>query len=48
MLYPELESKIIELRNSARAIEQNLGIGELSKDLRAAADRLHEILNAVL
>ena len=48
MLYPELESKIIELRNIARALEQNLGIGELSKDLRAAADRLHEILNAVL
>ena len=48
MLYPELESKIIELHNIARAIEQNLGIGELSKDLRAAADRLHEILNAVL
>ena len=47
MLYPELELKIIELLNIARAIEENLGIGELSNDIRSAADRLHEILNAV-
>ena len=48
MLYPELESKIIQLHEIARAVEKNLGISDLSKDIRAAADRLHEILNAVL
>jgi hypothetical protein len=48
MLYPELEDKIIELHDIARAIEKNIGIGELSQDIRAAADKLHEILNAVL
>ena len=48
MLYPELESKIIQLHEIARVVEKNLGIGDLSKDIRAAADRLHEILNAVL
>jgi hypothetical protein len=48
MLYPELEDKIIELHNIARTVEKNIGVGELSQDIRAAADRLHEILNAVL
>jgi hypothetical protein len=48
MLYPELQSKIIQLHEIARVVEKNLGISDLSKDIRAAADRLHEILNAVL
>ena len=48
MLYPELEDKIIQLHEIARVVEKNLGISDLSKDIRTAADRLHEILNAVL
>jgi hypothetical protein len=48
MLYPELEDKIIQLHEISRAVEKNLGISDLSKDIRAAADRLHEVLNEVL
>jgi hypothetical protein len=47
MIYPELEPKIIELHAIARVVEQNLGTCELSKSIREAADRLHEVLNAV-
>jgi hypothetical protein len=48
MLYPELEDKIIQLHDIARTVEKNLGISDLSKDIRAAADKLQESLNAVL
>jgi hypothetical protein len=44
----ELKDKIIQLHDIARAIEQELGQGQLSKDIRQAADRLHEVLNATL
>ena len=48
MLYSDLGSKVLQLHEIARAVEKNFGICELSKDIRAAADRLHEMLNAVL
>jgi hypothetical protein len=44
----ELQDKIIELHNIARMVEQKIGIGQLSEDIRKAADRLHEVLNATL
>jgi hypothetical protein len=44
----ELKDKIIQLHDIARAIEQELGQGQLSEDIRQAADRLHEVLNATL
>jgi hypothetical protein len=45
MLYSDLESKVLQLHEIARAVEKNFGISELSKAIRAAADRLHEMLN---
>jgi hypothetical protein len=44
----EPEDKIIQLHDIARAVEQELGICELSQDIRKAADKLHEVLYAVL
>jgi hypothetical protein len=50
MFIPELERAVIQLHDIARTIEnnRNLGPGQLSQDVRAAADRLQEILNAIL
>jgi hypothetical protein len=44
----ELKDKITQLHDIARAIEQQIGAGKLSEDIRRAADRLHEVLNATL
>jgi hypothetical protein len=44
----DLKDEIIKLHDIARAIEQELGVGQLSEDIRQAADRLHEVLNATL
>jgi hypothetical protein len=44
----ELEDKIIQLHDIARVIEQQVGVGQLSDDIRNVADRLSEILNAAL
>jgi hypothetical protein len=40
----ELKDKIIQLHDIARAIEQQIGQGQLSEDIRKAADRLNELL----
>lgn len=39
-----LTDEIIKLHDIARKIEQEIGVGELSKDIRRAADRLNELL----
>jgi hypothetical protein len=44
----ELEDKIIQLHDIARVVEQQIGVGQLSDDIRNVADRLSEILNATL
>ena len=44
----ELKDRIIQLHDIARAIEQEVGQGQLSQDIRKAADRLHEVLYAIL
>jgi hypothetical protein len=44
----ELQDKITQLHDIARAIEQELGVCELSKDIRKVADRLHEVFYAIL
>ena len=44
----ELKDKIIELHNIARLVEQEIGIGQLSQDIRKAADRLNEVLYETL
>jgi hypothetical protein len=40
----ELKDKIIQLHDIARAVEQQLGVGQLSEDIREAADRLSALL----
>jgi hypothetical protein len=44
----ELQERIIQLHDIARAIEQEIGVGKLSEDIRKAADRLHEVCYAIL
>ena len=44
----ELKERIIQLHDIARAIEQEIGVGQLSEDIRKSADRLHEVLYATL
>ena len=39
-----LEQRVIDLHDIARQVEQEVGVGELSEDLRNAADRLNEML----
>jgi len=41
------EEDIIKLHDIARKIEQEIGVGQLSQDIRKAADRLHELLRKV-
>ena len=50
MFKPDLDLAVLQLHDIARRIEddKNLGKGALSEDVRKCADRLHEILNAVL
>jgi hypothetical protein len=40
----ELKDEIIKLHDIARKIEQEIGVGQLSQDIRQAADRLNELL----
>ena len=40
----ELKDKIIQLHDIARAVEQEIGKGQLSEDIRQAADRLSALL----
>jgi hypothetical protein len=44
MVMDNLESAVIELHNIARKIEQEIGQGQLSEDVRQCADRLHELI----
>jgi hypothetical protein len=40
----ELKDEIIKLHDIARKIEKELGVGQLSEDIRNAADRLNTLL----
>jgi hypothetical protein len=40
----ELKDEIIKLHDIARKIEQEIGKGQLSEDIRKSADRLNELL----
>lgn len=42
-----LDQAVIKLHDIARLVEQQLGKGNLSEDLRSCADRLQECLNPV-
>jgi len=43
----ELKDRIVQLHDIARAVEQEIGVGQLSEDIRKAADRLHRIVYPV-
>jgi len=42
-----LSDDVIKLHDIARKIEQEIGTGQLSEDIRKAADRLNELLKRV-
>lgn len=39
-----LNDAVIQLHNIARQIEEEIGTGKLSDDIRQAADRLHNLI----
>ena len=43
----DLNQVVIDLHNSARAVEQAYGVGKLSIDIRKCADRLTEVINNI-
>jgi hypothetical protein len=43
----DIEYLVIRLHDIAREVEQKIGVGELSKDIRACADRLSDVNKAV-
>ncbi len=42
-----LDQAVIKLHEVARLIEQQLGKGQLSEDVRECADRLSDLLNPI-
>ncbi len=50
MFKEDLDLAVLQLHDIARRIEadRNVGKGALSEDIRKSADKLHEILNAIL
>jgi hypothetical protein len=43
----DIEYLVIRLHDIAREVEQQIGVGELSRDIRACADRLEDCNKAV-
>jgi len=43
----KLHEAVIELHNVARLIEETIGRGQLSEDVRRCADRLNVLINPV-
>ena len=41
----ELEMAVMELHNIARLVEDSIGSGKLSEDIRKGADRLHNLIS---
>lgn len=39
-----LDEAVVQLHNVARIVEQEIGIGLLSEDIRDCADRLHKLV----
>jgi len=48
MMHKQLTNElVIQLHDIARTIEQQIGIGQLSDDVRNVADRLHALITEV-
>ena len=43
----QLAGAVIQLHDIARTVEQIVGSGQLSEDIRAAADRLHVLTQPI-
>jgi hypothetical protein len=43
----QLNDAVVQLHDIARLIEQSIGTGQLSIDIRSAADRLNVLMNPV-
>ena len=43
----QLNDAVVQLHDIARLIEQSIGTGQLSIDIRSAADRLNVLINPV-
>lgn len=43
----DLEQVVIDLHNLARVVEQQVGVGSLSMDIRKCADRLTALIKPV-
>ena len=43
----EIEYAVIRLHDIAILIEEKIGVGELSKDIRACADRLSDLTKEI-
>lgn len=43
----DLDQAVIDLHNIARLVESDVGIGQLSIDIRKCADRLTVLLNPI-
>lgn len=42
-----LDNAVIKLHEIARLVEQQVGIGQLSEDIRKCADRLNDVLKPI-
>ena len=42
--YDTLDQVVIKLHDLARIVEREVGVGQLSEDMRKSADRLSELL----
>jgi hypothetical protein len=43
-----LDEAIMQLHEAARTVEQQIGVGALSDDIRGCADRLHQLIKETL
>ena len=48
MLIPELDAAVVQLRDLAVLVEEKLCNDSISSDIEKIADRLNEVLNAIL
>ena len=44
---PKLLDAVIQLHEIARTVEQEIGVGQLSEDIRSTADRLNVLINPI-
>lgn len=47
MTDPKLLDAVIRLHEIARLVEQEIGVGQLSEDIRSTADRLNTLINPI-